>query len=117
MTEHKNLIVWKKGVDLTTYIYQITKDFPHEERYGLVDQIRRASVSIPSNIAEGSKRSTKKDFKSFLHFALGSVAELETQIIIAINLKYINEKDSVYPLKELDEISKILHTLIKRLSD
>lgn len=117
MTEHKNLIVWQKGIDLTTCIYQITESFPSKEKFGLVDQIRRAAVSIPSNIAEGCKRSTDKDFRSFLHVALGSTAELETQIIIALNLKYIAEIDSISILKELDEIAKILHTLIKKLSD
>lgn len=116
MTEYKNLIVWKKAINLTTHVYSFTKKFPPEEKFGLVDQMRRSSVSIPSNIAEGSKRSTDKDFKVFLHTSLGSVAELETQGIIAKNLNYIQEPDYLFLINELDEIAKILHTLIKKLS-
>src|SRR3989344_4786346 len=84
---YKDLIVWQKGVDLSVLVYELTEQFPRDERYALTSQMRRAVVSIPSNIAEGRCRSTKKDFCNFLHIALGSAAELETQIEIARRIK------------------------------
>ncbi len=80
---YKNLIVWQKSMDLVLLIYSLTKKFPEEEIYGLTSQMKRAEVSVPSNIAEGSRRSSKKDFRNFLLNAYGSGAELETQIKIA----------------------------------
>lgn len=82
----KQLVVWQKSIALVKHIYQITNQFPREELYGLVSQMRRAAVAIPSNIAEGKKRKTKKDFVQFLRIADGSAAELETQIIISKEL-------------------------------
>ena len=86
MKTHRDLDVWKKSVSLVTSIYEITKSFPKEEIYGLTNQIRRAAVSVPSNIAEGSARQGNKEFIQFLYIALGSLTELETQLIIARNL-------------------------------
>ena len=83
MKTHKDLDVWKKSVDFVTDVYQITNTFPNHELYGIVNQIRRAAVSIPSNIAEGAARKHKKEFVHYLHVALGSMAELETQLIIS----------------------------------
>jgi len=83
---HKDLEVWKKSMDLVSNIYKITEPFPNKELYGLTNQIRRAAVSVPSNIAEGAARSSKKEFIQFLYIALGSLSELETQIIIANSL-------------------------------
>lgn len=83
---YKDLIVWQKAIKLVILIYDLTKAFPQNEIYGITSQMRRSSVSIPSNIAEGSKRRTKKDFEHFLSIALGSAAELETQLIISENL-------------------------------
>ena len=80
---HKDLEVWKKSMDLVSNIYKITESFPNKEIYGLTNQIRRSAVSVPSNIAEGAARSSKKEFIQFLYIALGSLAELETQMIIA----------------------------------
>ena len=88
---HRDLDVWKKSIDLVTLIYKYTADYPKDEVYGLISQIRRCAVSIPSNIAEGSARTTRKDFSHFLAIALGSVAELETQLIISRNLNYLPE--------------------------
>lgn len=85
---HKDLEVWKKGINLVTEIYSITKSFPKDELYGLVNQIRRAAVSIPSNIAEVAERQNKKEFIQFLYIALGIISELETQIILSQNLYY-----------------------------
>ena len=88
---HRDLDVWKKSIDLVTLIYKHTADNPKEEMYGLTSQIRRCAVSIPSNIAEGSARTTKKDFSHFLAIALGSAAELETQLIIYRNLGFLQD--------------------------
>jgi len=85
-TKHRELEVWKRSIGLVKKIYQITKDFPVEERYGLTDQIRRAAVSVASNIAEGSGRQTPKDFVNFLSMARGSLAELDTQLFLAKEL-------------------------------
>lgn len=92
---HKDLDVWKEAVMLVKKIYELTSVFPKEEIYGLTSQIRRAVVSIPSNIAEGAARNSTKEFIQFLYIALGSCAELDTQLIIAKELGYINEDQSL----------------------
>lgn len=116
MSDYKKLIVWEKAIDFSVLIYTITKSFPSSEEFGLKSQLRRACVSIPSNIAEGSKRSTDKDFRSFLCISLGSGAEIETQLLIAYKLKYIYEKEYNDATKVLAEIMRILVTLIKKLN-
>ena len=83
---HKRLAVWRKSVDLVVETYKVTKTFPTEERYGLTDQVRRAAVSIPANIAEGAGRRTKKEFINFLHISQGSLSELDTHLEIALRL-------------------------------
>ena len=88
MGTHKELDVWKLAIDFVVDIYQITKKFPKDERYGLISQMRRSAVSIPSNIAEGAARRTDKENIQFLHISLGSISELETQLIIADRLEY-----------------------------
>ena len=88
---YKELEVWKKSMDLVEICYKITNDFPKEELYGLTNQIRRAAVSIPSNIAEGQSRWSTKEFLRFLSIAKGSLSELETQLIVAQRLNYISE--------------------------
>lgn len=113
---HKDLDVWKIAIDFVTTIYQITSLFPKEEIYGLTSQIRRAAVSIPSNIAEGAGRKSKTEFKQFLYIALASASELETQIIIANNLKYLQEDKYENMLKELNTIAKMLQGLIKSIA-
>lgn len=98
---HKNLEAWKEAISLTTEIYKLTQNFPKDELYGITNQIRRSAVSIPSNIAEGCARQTAKETIQFLHISLGSIAELETQLIISNNLGYT---------KSIDEtIGKIIH--------
>lgn len=87
----KDLRIWQKGIEVVKDIYILTKKFPKEELYGLTSQMRRSAVSIPSNIAEGFRRYHNKEYKQFLYITLGSCAELETQIIIANELDYINE--------------------------
>ena len=88
---HKDMEVWKKSIELVTKVYEITKTFPDDEKFGLVSQIRRASISIPSNIAEGAARNSDKEIQRFLDISLGSIAELETQLIIAENLQYFDD--------------------------
>ncbi len=96
--DHKNLDVWKKGIDLAAIIYKISSGFPGEERFGLSSQIRRAAVSVPSTIAEGSARKSNKELLQFISVALGSLAEVETQYIIAVRLKYTLESKEVLDL-------------------
>lgn len=93
--DHKDLEVWKKGMDVVEAVYVLTKTFPDEEKFGLISQMRRAAVSVPSNIAEGAARKSNKEFIQFLHVALGSLAELETQYLIAVRLKYIIENKEI----------------------
>lgn len=107
---YKDLIVWQKSVDLAVQIYQVTNDFPKSESYGLTDQLRRASVSIASNIAEGCGRQLRTaDQKHFLRVAYGSAQELETQLIIAHKLKYLS-------LEDFKKVSDLLLEVIKMLS-
>ncbi len=107
LKNHKDLDVWKNSMDLVTDVYKLTKGFPTEERYGLSQQLRRSAVSIPSNIAEGAGRKHKKEFIHFLSIALGSLAECETQLLIANKLQYIGD------FADLDE--KIIS--IKRMTN
>ena len=109
----KQLIVWQKSMQLVKEIYMTTSALPREEIYGLVSQMRRSAVSIPSNIAEGKKRKTAKDFLHFLRIADGSAAELETQIIIAKDL--YPQIDFFVVLSLLEEVQKMLITIIKKL--
>ena len=109
----KQLIVWQKSMDLVRVVYSATSKMPKEEIFGLVSQMRRCAVSIPSNVAEGKKRKTKNDFLQFLRIADGSVGELETQIIIAKDLFRV-DFSMADPL--LEEVQKMLAVMIKRVS-
>lgn len=111
---YKDLIVWQKAMDLSVAIYTLTAQFPREESYGLISQLRRAAISIPSNIAEGSKRGTQKDFKYFLTIAFGSGAELETQIELAKRLSFCNNSDYIKTSTLLSECMKMLNVMINR---
>ena len=112
MHNYKKLNVWMKAVDLATSIYTMTISYPIEERFGLVAQMRRCAVSIPSNIAEGSSRSSKKDFSRFLEIALGSAFELETQTIVSHNLGFIDIENQDNHLSMITEVQKMLSALI-----
>lgn len=109
---YQNLDVWKRSVDLSVRIYGFCKQLPKTELYAISDQMKRAAVSVPSNIAEGQKRFSSKDTVHFCTIALGSIAELETQIIIASRVYYV-EVDDI--LEECAIISRMLHALIKSL--
>ena len=100
---HKDLTVWSRSIELVKKVYDETASFPKEESYGLTNQIRRCSVSIPSNIAEGAARQGKKEFIQFLYVSLGSLGELETQLIIAQKLGYLNGKMLLGLIKHLKE--------------
>jgi four helix bundle protein len=115
MHNFKELKVWKAGIELTKVIFQVTRSFPTEERYGLTSQIIRSAISIPSNIAEGCGRISNKDFKHFLTIALGSSFELETQIIIAKEFNYINEEELNDISSQIIEIQKMIYGLQKSL--
>lgn len=116
MKSYKELTVWQKSYDLSLSIYKATENFPIHEQYGLTSQLRRASVSIPPNIAEGSKRSTKKDYRSFLVNAFGSGAEIETQLLLTRDLNYLTEKNYSDLYNDLTEIMKMLNVMINKLS-
>ena len=112
---YKDLTVWQKAMDLTEEVYRLVKNLPKEEIYALSDQIRRAVVSVPSNIAEGQGRESKNEFRSFLSVAKGSLSELETQLLICVRLKYFTEADIKIALSLSNEIDRMLTTLILNL--
>ena len=113
---YKDLDIWKRSIKLVEDMYRLTKSFPKEELYGLTSQMRRAAVSIPSNIAEGFTRLHDKEYKQFLYIALGSCSELSTQIIIASRLKYFDNNKIEQLLNEIDEICKMTMSLIKKIN-
>ncbi len=113
MKTHKDLDVWKLSRVFVSDVYKITEDFPKSENYGLTSQIRRSVVSIPSNIAEGSARQGNKEFIQFLYISLGSLAELETQLLLAIDLNYLKEDENLF--KKLERIRMMLLGLIRSI--
>ena len=113
---YRDLIAWQKAMDLVEMVYSATKDFPKEEVYGLTSQIRRAAVSIPSNIAEGQGRTSDKEFQNFLSIAHGSVREVETQILIAQRIHYITEENAKVILNQAGEVGRMINGLSSSLS-
>ena len=113
---HKDLKVWKESIDFVTLLYKVTDSFPKSELYGLTSQLRRAAVSIPSNIAEGASRNHKKEFIQYLYISLASASEVDTQLVISSNLNFINEKELSILSNKLNEISKMLQGLIKSVN-
>ncbi len=116
MHNFQKLDVWNVSMVLTTEIYNATADFPKNEIFGLTSQMRRCSLSIPSNIAEGSGRKTNKDFAHFLSIANGSAFELQTQIMVSKNIGYINEELRDNLLLKLISVQKMIYTLIQKFS-
>jgi len=116
METHKNLHVWKKSISFVIEIYKLTARFPKEELFGIVSQIRRAAISIPSNIAEGCARKSTREYLQFLYISLGSASELETQLIISSNLNFIKTDEIETFQNQLEEIIRMLTGLIKSLS-
>ncbi len=113
ISHHKDLDVWQSSMALVSDIYRLTGDFPREEIYGLTNQMRRAAVSVPSNIAEGAARNSKKEFLQYLYVSLGSLAELETQLLISRNLGYLASLDSI--MSELHTVRKMLSGLVNHV--
>lgn len=113
--QYSRLKVWQSAVSLSVDIYDLTRHFPDSEKFGITNQLRRASVSVASNIAEGSKRGTKKDFSASLRIALGSLAELDTQLFIAYKIKYISENDYEKIHLEVITLSAMIHAFIKKV--
>ena len=114
--DFRDLDIWKKGIEIVKDIYNIVEKFPKQEFQGLVSQIQRSAVSIPSNVAEGFNRFHNKEYKQFLYIALGSCAELETQIEIASELKYIYNEKKKNILERINHESRMLTNLIKKLN-
>jgi len=117
MAHFKDLIAWQKSIDLVMDVYATTKEFPKEELYGLTSQLRRAAVSVPSNIAEGQERHSQKDFRHFLRHAKGSLAEVETQIVVARKLGYGSDAPLASLEKRIGEVGRILSGLISSIPD
>ena len=109
---YRDLIAWRKAMELVTEIYGSTRAFPQDERYGLTNQLRRAAVSVPSNIAEGQARFSRKEFHHFLSHARGSLVEIETQLMIAQNLEYLPAKQVKSLLDHTAELGRVLNGLI-----
>ncbi|MFA6447074.1 MAG: four helix bundle protein [Patescibacteria group bacterium] len=112
---YRDLVVWQKSMQAVVLVYKITALFPREEMYGLVSQMRRAALSIPSNIAEGFRRGSEKEFRHFLRIAFGSAAELETQIDLAIRLKFTDVQTTLELVNLLDQILRMLNTMTSKL--
>ena len=115
--KYRDLLVWQRAMELVKEIYRATKSFPKEEVYGLTAQIRRAAIAVPSNIAEGKGRYSTADVNHFLVQARGSLYELETQVLIATDLKYLSEAESKKLLDSSDEVAKLLNGLIRSLRE
>jgi four helix bundle protein len=113
---YRDLLVWQDSIQLAKTIYKITGKFPKHETYALADQIRRASVSIPSNIAEGQARKAPGDFRRFLYFALGSLAEVDTQLVLALEFEYLKDEDVDSLFEQIQVLRKKLYALINSLS-
>ncbi len=112
-TTYKDLEIWQKGIDFVISVYKVTRDFPKEERYGLIAQMRRAAISYPSKIAEGAARNSNQEYIRYVYIALGSLSELETQTIISGKLGYINNTENI--LENIGILRKQSHKFIKYL--
>ncbi|MDE5840849.1 MAG: four helix bundle protein [Muribaculaceae bacterium] len=115
-SDFKNLRVWQHSMAICKDIYKIVRLLPIEERFALADQIRRSSISVPSNIAEGQRRGSDKEFLHFLSISRGSLAELHTQLLLCVDLEYVPEPEMTPILNELEEIDKMLNGLMQSIS-
>jgi four helix bundle protein len=114
---YQDLTVWQRSMDLAVLVYQLTKKLPSDERFGIVDQLHRAVVSIPSNIAEGQGRGTKREFAHFLSIAMGSLAEVETQLLLCCRIGYLNEMLLQDAFALIEEIQKMITGLRRSIVD
>jgi four helix bundle protein len=113
---YKDLVVWQKGIQLAKLVYSLTRSFRAEEKFGIVAQMRRAAVSVPSNIAEGQARHTTGEFIQFISHAEGSVAELDTQLIVCVELMYTRAKDVDALFELISELRRMLNALRRKLA-
>jgi len=113
---YKDLVVWQKAIAVVKSVYSLTQNFPAEEQYGLVSQMRRAAVSIPSNVAEGQARHTTGEFIQFISHAEGSTAELDTQLVVAVDLAFCDRESALPVYEALDEIRRMLNALRRKLA-
>ncbi len=113
---YKELLIWQKGIVLVKDVYNITKGFPKSEKFALIDQIHRAAISVPSNIAEGQARQYSKEFRQFLYMALGSLAELDTQLTIAVELSYITEENLNGIGEKIVELRRMIWGILSKLT-
>jgi four helix bundle protein len=116
INSYRDLLVWQKGMTLAKQIYSMTRAFPDVERFGLIAQMRRAAVSVPSNIAEGQARQGRKEFVQFLSHAEGSLAELDTQLRLAVELGYCRDSDAQQSLAVIAELQKMIASLRRKLA-
>jgi four helix bundle protein len=114
---YRDLIVWQKSMDLVTLVYQFTESFPQKEVFGLTNQLRRAAVSVPSNIAEGQGRNSNRDFQRFLSIARGSLQEVETQLELARRLGYLGETNLIDINELSSEVARLINGLSRALTD
>ena len=114
---YKDLLVWRKGIELVKSIYQLTQRFPPDERFGLTSQLRRSAVSVPCNIAEGQARHTTKESIHFISNSEGSLAEVDTQVVIATELQYCTQKETEFVFGLIDELRRMLNGLRRRLQE
>ena len=115
VSDHRQLVVWQKGIALTLETYRISRRFPRDETYGLTNQIRRAAVSIPANLAEGNGRTHRAEYAHFVSIARGSLREVDTLVEIALGLGYVNEEELANVRELLDHLGRMLTRLLKRL--
>ena len=113
---YRDLRIWQHGIELAKEVYRLTARFPPEETYGLTSQLRRAAVSVPSNIAEGQSRGKAGDFSRFLRISLGSLSEVDTQLVIACELGYLAEAERDKIVEDIASLKKMTYTLINRLA-
>lgn len=117
MNNYRELKIWQKAMDLVEKTYVLTSHFPNEEKYGLISQIQRCAVSIPSNIAEGAGRNSNKEFRNFLGIANGSINELSTQLELSVRIGYIKEEELINISNLISEIQKMNYSLINKFSN
>jgi four helix bundle protein len=115
MRPHEKLDAWNKAVNFVVAVYKVTENFPKEEKFGLTSQVRRAAVSVPANIAEGAGRNSSKEFMHFLSNAQGSASEVDTELLIAHRLGYLNNDDYLEPRAALDNIGRMITGLSQHL--
>jgi four helix bundle protein len=115
MRPHQKLDLWKRSVDFVVAIYRLTEQFPKEEKFGLTSQLRRAAVSVAANVAEGAAKTSTKDFRRYLSNSQGSTSEIETELLIALRLNYLDEADFQLLSKDLDDVGRMITGLSRSL--